>query len=456
MIPVILFVLSIFVANATAQSIHVPLSRRAQVGPRSMDDYVQFANNLRSKYGYGTSSHEQKRQSAADIEMINHDSDSIYTAAVFIGTPPRPFNVILDTGSSDLWVPTLQCLTCGASIIKFDESASSTHISSTTLVTIRYGSGSVQGTKSQDVVNMGNFVIRNQTYLSVTRTTMNLLRGSVSGIMGLAFATIAATTATPFWLNLQETNQLREPIMSFQLNRFIDDDLAGVEEPGGTFTLGGTNSSLYQGEIEYLNVSSTPSFWLLGLTKLTVNGLTVETTPTAAMSAIDTGTTLIGGPTTDVNNFWSAVPGAQRLTGQNQGFYIFPCGSKLQVTISFGGKSWPINPTDMNLGPSGIVPNMCLGGIFDLTLGSNVGSSGRNPRWVVGDTFLKNVYSVFRADPPSIGFAQLASVPGQSGTTTSARPASTTGRPIVGASRHLAAPLLSLVIALLATSCSFL
>ena len=40
----------------------------------------------------------------------------------------------------------------------------------------------------------------------------------------------------------------------------------------------------------------------------------------------------------------------------------------------------------MNLGR--VAPGLCLGGIFDLSLGSNIGSGGGNPTWVVGDTFL--------------------------------------------------------------------
>ena len=41
--------------------------------------------------------------------------------------------------------------------------------------------------------------------------------------------------------------------------------------------------------------------------------------------------------------------------------------------------------------------------MFGLDLGSQGG-----PDWVIGDAFLKNVYSVFRFSPgPSIGFAQL-------------------------------------------------
>lgn len=98
--------------------------------------------------------------------------------------------------------------------------------------------------------------------------------------------------------------------------------------------------------------------------------------------------------------------------------------------MAFGGQSWPISSADMNLGS--VQGQQCLGGIFDLNLGSNVGSGGGNPNWVVGDTFLvsdavhlfiynwisilfqKNVYSVFRANPAAVGFAQLSDTAGGS------------------------------------------
>ena len=49
----------------------------------------------------------------------------------------------------------------------------------------------------------------------------------------------------------------------------------------------------------------------------------VPITTSSAISAIDTGTTLIGGPSTDVKNIWAAVPGSSPLTGNNLGFYGF-------------------------------------------------------------------------------------------------------------------------------------
>ena len=42
-----------------------------------------------------------------------------------------------------------------------------------------------------------------------------------------------------------------------------------------------------------------------------------------ALSAIDTGTTLIGGPSDAVNTIWAAVNGSQALKGQMQGFFAF-------------------------------------------------------------------------------------------------------------------------------------
>lgn len=67
------------------------------------------------------------------------------------------------------------------------------------------------------------------------------------------------------------------------------------------------------------------------------------------------------------------------------------CATSVQVTLSFGGKAWPINPEDINLGPLERGSSMCLGAIFDLALGTDLGEGG--PGWVVGDTFLASLAS---------------------------------------------------------------
>lgn len=55
----------------------------------------------------------------------------------------------------------------------------------------------------------------------------------------------------------------------------------------------------------------------------TVNGKSVPITPDNSLSAIDTGTTLIGGPSHDVASIWAAVPGAKSAGDDNPGFFVF-------------------------------------------------------------------------------------------------------------------------------------
>ena len=70
--------------------------------------------------------------------------------------------------------------------------------------------------------------------------------------------------------------------------------------------------------------------------------------------------------------------------------YLRPaaCSTNVNITMSFGGLSWPINSTDMNLGPVSRGSSQCLGAIFDLSLGSNISQSTNSPDWVIGATFL--------------------------------------------------------------------
>jgi hypothetical protein len=100
--------------------------------------------------------------------------------------------------------------------------------------------------------------------VAVSATTSGLLGGVLSGIMGLGFNTISALNTTPFWQALYSANQLSEPLFSFYLERYIDQSTMNTA-PGGVLTLGGTNSSLYQGSIEYLSLASSPSYWLLNV-----------------------------------------------------------------------------------------------------------------------------------------------------------------------------------------------
>ncbi|KZV60759.1 acid protease [Peniophora sp. CONT] len=188
---------------------------------------------------------------------------------------------------------------------------------------------------------------------------------------------------------------------------------------GGAITFGGRNTTLFQGDVDFQNFPSglSTSFWYQNLASLTVNGNSVSISN--GLSAIDTGTTLLAGPPDDVADFYKQISGSRSV---GNGMYSYPCSTSLNVTISFGGRSWPISPNDLNRGRMG--NGQCMGGVASM---ENKPPNDTYPRWIVGDTFLKNVYTVFRANPPSVGFAELSSAAGGSSGTPGAGPASNPG-----------------------------
>lgn len=98
--------------------------------------------------------------------------------------------------------------------------------------------------------------------MGATSVSANLVDNPAAGLLGLAWQSLASTGAKPFWQALMDNNLLTSPEMSF----YLEHDSSSLG-PGGVFTLGGTNPSLFSGEIEFLDllITSTPTFWQLTL-----------------------------------------------------------------------------------------------------------------------------------------------------------------------------------------------
>lgn len=198
---------------------------------------------------------------------------------------------------------------------------------------------------------------------------------------------------------------------------------SAVESQGGTVSFGSLDTSLYTGNINYIPVTK-QLYWQIPTLGLTVNGASVNINVTSSSqnifglgsssssgfpeSAIDTGTTLISVPTTTAAAIYSQIQGAEAVTVTGyKGYYQFPCSSTPVIALNYGGVSYTISDADMNIGRLSTGSSMCLGGIYGNDLGSQSSIS-----WIVGSTFLKNVYSVYKYSGTTtgsmVGFASLA------------------------------------------------
>lgn len=395
-------------SQAKPRGTSMKLARRST--NRTTEEWGQWAKahreHLISKYSANSDSKrrsKQRRGQGTNL-IVNQNADSTYFGSLAVGTPPVAFDVILDTGSADLWIAGSSCTTSCSGITTFDSSSSSSFKNLSTAFSITYGSGEASGTLGEDTIQMAGFSVSNQTFAVVDKVSSGLLTEPVSGLLGLAWQTIASSGATPFWQALVEGGAWDDPIMAFQLTRYVDQAQAQAEEYGGSFTMGFANSSLYTGDIEYQSlVNNEGTYWLLEISDLTVQGSSVTlTSGTNSYAAIDTGTTLVGGPSDVIAEVYAQIPDSQAGTGDYDGYYIYPCDTEVSVSIAFGGSSWSISSADFELAQ--LSRSQCLGAFFELDM-----SGSSSPSWIVGDTFLKNVYSVFRYEPAAVGFANLSS-----------------------------------------------
>jgi cathepsin D len=90
------------------------------------------------------------------------------------------------------------------------------------------------------------------------------------------------------------------------------------------------------------------------------------------------------------------------LTLPSPGYYSYPCATPPTIAFSWGGSDWAISADNLNLGQTESGSKDCVASLAaqDLGLGDGV--------FLLGDAFMKNVYTVFDADQEAVGFAELA------------------------------------------------
>jgi cathepsin D len=152
------------------------------------------------------------------------------------------------------------------------------------------------------------------------------------------------------------------------------------------------------------------------------------------MVAVDTGTTLIGGPQSIIESIYAAIPGSERMTGAYANYYQYPCTSTIDLTITFGSYRIEIGDADFNLGRYSSNTEMCTGAVYIQSL-----SSSSPVSWIVGDTALKNVYSVYRFNPAASSATGSTTIPNVStlpaGYSSNNTPSPTSSTPSTSTSR---------------------
>jgi saccharopepsin len=312
-----------------------------------------------------------------------------YFSEITLGTPPQTFKVILDTGSSNLWVPGSSCISIACFLhTKYNSASSSTYKANGSEFSIQYGTGSMEGIVSQDTLTIGDLAIRGQDFAEATKEPgLTFAFGKFDGILGLAYNTISVNGIVPPFYNMIDQGLLDEPIFSFRIG--------SSEEDGGEAVFGGIDHTAYTGSIDYVPVRR-EAYWEVELEQVSFGDEVLELENTGA--AIDTGTSLIALPTDVAEMLNTQIGAKQSWNGQ----YTLDCSkvaSLPDLSFYFNGKAYPLKGTDYVLNIQGTCISSFTGMDINLPGGS---------LWIIGDVFLRRYFTVYDLGRNAVGFAAAA------------------------------------------------
>lgn len=392
------------VQQLSTQTLRLPLERRnnrvdveslqahlAQVSAKYRRGFAAYEANK----GYAhplsmPSSSKPMKRGAGNVPLMSQGVELWY-ASIDVGTPAQTFTVSIDTGSADLFLPSVNCSDSCNGHNRYDPSKSSTAVDLHKPFELSFGEGEVAGEQFNDNVVIGGYEAKGQTLGAATVYSPDFSSENFipDGLAGFSFGSISGYPAPPLFQTLVESGRLQEAVFGVKLSAKL-----GASE----LYLGGTNTALYQqGNLSYTPVTDA-SYWKVALDRISRDGVPVG--KPEASSIIDTGTTLIVGTTDDAAAYFDGIPGVTSSNDESEVLYTIPCDKidNYAPTLTFGGHPFTVSGDTFNLGPIEEGSSDCLAGIA----GADVDF------WVVGDVFLQNVYSIFDMRGLQVGFAELA------------------------------------------------
>ncbi|PHH63130.1 hypothetical protein CDD81_6281 [Ophiocordyceps australis] len=406
------------------------LPRRTLASPQ--DRAMLDASRLSNKYQEGgnvVSSDLSKRgnsfniMKAPDINKalsaaIDQDgTDYAYFTQVQLGSKGKKFFMLIDTGAGSSWVMGSTCTDKACTMHDtFGPADSDTLESLTKDFAVSYGSGTVRGKMATDTIALAGVSFKYTLGLA-SKTSQEFTSFAFDGILGMS---MNKGTNDNFFNKLAQAGKLDKNIFCVTLNRASD----GVNN--GEIRFGSTDSKKFTGDISYTPVESSDGDWSIKLDDVAYDGNKAQVG--GVLSYIDTGTSFIFGPPDMVKKLHSVIPGAE---SSNEQTYHVPCDSNKSLTFTFSGVDYQVPAKDW-ISPKNVA-GKCTSNIY--------GHEVAKGAWLLGDTFLKNVYTVFDRDEKRVGFANLATSEPESGATgsTVSRPTRTANpeSPTMGVDPHL-------------------
>lgn len=359
--------------------------------------------------------HDLVRRSSTLEEIIaNKRTKGGYFATVEIGTPAQNFTLLLDTGSSDIWVPYSNASICqnsGCTLGSFDpDESSSFEEVGANLFSISYLDNSyAKGDYFADDFDIGGASISNLTMGLGMKT--NIAFGLIG--VGYAINEVSVDTANQVYPNLPIAMHQAGHINTVAYSLWLNDLNANT----GSILFGGIDTKKYTGNLTRLNVQpdhNVYTHFTVAMTSIVASSSSgtdaLTSTELPIDAVLDSGTTLSYLPDNLASQLWNEV-GA--YYDGNYAMAVLPCSYATHegnFTFGFGGSDGPEIVVSMDE----LVVDLTNGyqpefssGIYKGELVCEFGIQNYSSDvYLLGNTFLRSAYVVYDLVNNEIGLAQ--------------------------------------------------
>ncbi|NXT44743.1 PEPA protein, partial [Pelecanoides urinatrix] len=322
--------------------------------------------------------------SFSDEPMQNY-MDNSYFGTISIGTPPQDFTVIFDTGSSNLWVPSVYCSSLACRDHKrFNPVESSTFIGTNDSLYIAYGTGSMTGVLGYDTVTVAGLEIIDQIFgLAETEPGSFFYYCPFDGILGLAFPSIASSGAIPVFDMMMMEDLVSEDLFSVFLSK---------DEQSGSFVLfGAIDSSYTTNGIKWIPLSA-ETYWQITMDSVSIDGKSVACSH-GCQAIVDTGTSLLAVPSGALRTI------LHTLGASSNSMISCSAASRLpDIVFHINGYAFPV-PASAYVTE---IEGYCSLGLQGMDTPTEAGEL-----WILGDVFIREYYVIFDRANNMVGLSRL-------------------------------------------------
>lgn len=323
---------------------------------------------------------------------------TVYFSEIDFGSKNKTFYLVVDTGSSDTWVPSSDCMSQACKNHEtYGKSDSDTLELEQKQFTILYGTGSVRGVVAQDYLSFAGFRVKAKFGLA-NALSPDFYNFPIDGIMGLGFPEISQMEVSTVIEVLAQEKLIDNTLFSIALSRARD------QLNDGVIHFGRIDNSYFTGKMVFSETIVDMGYWEIPMDDVGIDGTFFNFANRTAI--IDTGTSLLLLPPDDAYKVHYAIEDA-RTDGES---FAVPCGTSHTIDIKIAGVTYEIPPQDWVGEPTTKDAKFCLSNIMSRMI------TNSSTTWLLGDVFLKSVYSTFDFDNRKIGFATRTSPFSSTGT----------------------------------------